>query len=223
MKKYKAIIFDFDGTLANTYNGIFNSYKYTAQQMELIEPTHDLVDRAIGSSPVDIFQSKFGLDKNKAIEATRIYRDRYSKNGIFEVELYDGMFELLNFLKLNNYYTGIATLKLEEFAIKMTENLKVRHLFDDIRGADKKDKLNKALILSKVLDVLQIDKSEALLIGDSLYDANGAKEIGVDFIAVTYGFGFKSVEDAKIYNPIFIAENPNDIINFLSKQMENIK
>lgn len=223
MKKYKAIIFDFDGTLANTYNGIFSSYKHTAQQMKLIEPTHELINTAIGSSPIDVFQSKFGLDKNKAIEATKIYRDRYSKNGIFEVELYDGMLELLTFLKLNNYYTGIATLKLEEFAIKMSENLKIKHLFDDVRGADNEDKLNKALILNKVLEALQIDKSEAILIGDSLYDANGAKEMGVDFIAVTYGFGFKSVEDAKVYNPVFIAENPNDIIYFLSKQMENIK
>lgn len=215
MKKYKAIIFDFDGTLANTYNGIFSSYKYAAKQLGLIEPTPELVDRAIGSSPVDVFQAKFGLDKNKSIEATKIYRDRYSKKGILEVELYDGILDLVTFLKSNNYYTGIATLKLEEFAIKMIESLEVNHLFDDVRGADNKDKLSKALILTKVLEILDIKPSDAVLIGDSLYDANGAKEIGVDFIAVTYGFGFKTIEDAKTYNPVFIAENPKDIITFL--------
>lgn len=216
MKKYKAVIFDFDGTLANTYEGIFNSYKYTAQKMKLAEPTYELVDRAIGSSPVEVFETKFGLDKDKSIEATKVYRERYSKNGILEVELYDGMNELLEFLKSNNYYTGIATLKLEEFAIKMTKNLQIYELFDDIRGADSKDKLNKALILKKVLEILNIEPSEAILVGDSLYDANGAKEIGVDFVAVTYGFGFKTIEDAKSYNPVFIAENPKDIIGFLA-------
>lgn len=54
-----------------------------------------------------------------------------------------------------------------------------------------------------------------MLIGDSKYDALGAKEIGIDFIAVTYGFGFKSANDTEIYDCAAICKNTNKLLNVL--------
>lgn len=212
----KAVIFDFDGTLANTFKGIFDSYKYSAQNLNLIEPTLELVDGAIGASLKDVFMTRFSLDSEKASLATIYYREYYSQKGILGVEIYQGIKELLEFLKANNYKIGLATLKLEEFAKKMANNLDISMFFDSIKGIDSANKLTKSQILVKCLEELEIDSKNAILIGDSEFDAIGAQEVGVAFIGVTYGFGFKLADDVTKYNPVFVAENPINIIEFLS-------
>ena len=207
MKQYKAVIFDFDGTLANTYEGIFNSYSYAAEQMGLQKPTRKMVDGAIGAAPPDVFQEKFMLTKEDADKATVIYRSRYAKYGIYEVQLYDGMQQLLEYLKNKKIKIGIATLKLEKFAKSICEYLNINELFDDISGVDNKDKLTKSQIILKSLSNMGVSPEDAVLIGDSKYDAVGAKEAGVDFLAVTYGFGFKQNEDIKDYDTVGIVDS----------------
>ncbi len=202
MKKYKAVIFDFDGTLANTYEGIFNSYTYAAQQLGLEKPTVELVDGAIGASPLEVFLTRFGLSEEKAMEATQIYRSRYKREGIFEVKLYDGMQQVLEFLNSQDIKIGIATLKLQQFASIMLDHLNIKDLFSDVSGADANDTLTKADIILQSLQNMGIDPSDAVLIGDSKYDAIGAEKAGVDFIAVTYGFGFKTLKDVSVYKTV---------------------
>lgn len=217
MKNYKAIIFDFDGTFGDTYSGIFGSYDYVAKKYNLCEVTDELVYSSIGSSPVKVFQTKFGLSTDDAQQATILYRSWYAKNAIECVTLYPGIYELLQQLKTNCIATGIATLKLEEFAIKMVNNMGVSHLIDVNYGADSENKLDKEAIVNKVIKSLGIKPSEALLIGDSENDGIGAMKAGTDFLAVTYGFGFKNPQEALQYSPVFIASNVTEIQGFLLK------
>ncbi len=206
MPKYKAVIFDFDGTLADTYQGIFDSYYYTAKEYNLAQVTDSLVGSSIGSSPHKIFESKFGLSSECAAQATRFYRTYYAEHAISCVTLYDGIYDLLCYLQETGCKVGIATLKLECFALQMLDKMNVANLVDVVCGADAENTLDKKEILENAMKQLGVTPEEVVLIGDSENDGIGANACGVDFIAVTYGFGFKEKTDALQYSPHAVAE-----------------
>ncbi len=211
MKKYECILFDLDGTLANTYQGIFNSYKYAAEQMELPLPTEKLVNEAIGGKLTEVFRDKFGLNANGVEEATDYYRKRYADKGIYEACPYPQMEDTLRKLKERGVCIGVATLKKEAFAKQMLEDLNLSQYFDVIVGMDTNDKLTKAGIIQKVLSILGQKTDRTVMVGDSLYDALGAEEAGVDFIGVTYGFGFRTVADVQKYKNVAVVNNPIEL------------
>lgn len=216
MKKYSCIIFDLDGTLANTYPGIYNSYHYACERMGMESPTNTIVGEAIGAPLLEVFEQRFHLDKEDALIAVEHYRKYYASNGIYEANAYDGMADTLDYLKRNGYLLGVATLKKEEFAVKILEELNLAKYFDVIVGMNSGDNLTKAQMLDKVSMMLNVDKSTAILVGDSSYDAVGAAEAEMDFIAVTYGFGFKTTSDTNKYTTIAVADTAYDLINKIS-------
>lgn len=215
MIKYECVLFDLDGTLANTYEGIFNSYKYAAEQMDLPLPTEKLVNEAIGAKLTEVFRDKFDLDDIRVDEATAHYRKRYADHGIYEACSYPQMDQVLRHLKESGLRVGVATLKKEEFAKQMLEHLNLAQYFDVIVGMDTKDNLTKAGIIQKILSILGQEAVKTVLVGDSFYDALGAEEAGVDFIGVTYGFGFKKVKDVQKYKNIATVNMPIEICDII--------
>ena len=215
MKQYNCILFDLDGTIANTYEGIFKSYKYVAEKMHLALPTEKLVNEAIGAKLPDVFSEKFGLAPDRIDEAIGHYRKRYAEQGIYEACAYPQMAETLTALKKRGKLIAVATLKKEDFANKMLEHLGLSQYFNVIAGMDTNDKLSKADIIRKVLLFLRQDADMTVMVGDSFYDAIGAKEAGVDFIGVTYGFGFKKAEDVLKYNNVGVVCTPIELCKII--------
>lgn len=218
MGKYKAVLFDMDGTLVNTYRGIFNSYTYAAKQMGLDLPDDALVGAAIGAPLSEVFATKFGLDESSVRIAVEHYRSYYAKHGFREIELYNGIKALLSYLKSNGYKMAVATLKREDFAVAILKDLKLDSFFEVIYGIDSNDKMTKSGIINKCLDTLGLRANEALYVGDSFYDAVGAAQSGLNFVGVTYGFGFKTEKEVAEYNYCFCADAPEDLIHWLEKK-----
>jgi len=214
-KKYKLIIFDFDGTLADTSEGILNCHKHALVSMGRPMPTNEELAGIIGGQLLKTYIERFKFSEEDAIKAVKIYRDRYAEKGIYEFNFYEGMKETLQSLKAKGYKTAIATLKAERFAKIMVENKGFSDLFDLIHGVDEKDTLTKTDLLDMCISELNVDKSEAILVGDSINDAVGAQKSKIDFLAVTYGFGFKTAEDLKDINPKFIVSQPLEIVKNL--------
>lgn len=212
MKQYSCILFDLDGTLANTFPGILHSYEYVAKHMGLESPSEKIVNEVIGAPLLEVFRERFGLDELMAIEAVRKYREYYEKYGLFEVDSYPEMENVLKKLKEKGKVVGVATLKNEIFAKKMLTNMGLGKYIDMIVGMDGKDKLTKALIIKKALKRLKQKEKNAVLVGDSFYDSLGAKEAGVDFIGVTYGFGFKKKEDIFMYDNVGAVDKPVELL-----------
>lgn len=190
MKKYKLIIFDLDGTLADTSEGIYNAHRHTVEQMG-IELHEDSLAGVIGGELLAIYQTRFGLSAECAREAVDTYRAWYQETGIFQAELYSGMDVLLAALKSQGMKLAVATLKREDFAVKLLKSLGVAQYFDVIYGMDHADTLNKSMLIEKCLRVNNGDKNSTVLVGDSLSDLQGAKNVEIDFLPVTYGFGFQ--------------------------------
>lgn len=212
MKTYKTIIFDLDGTLADTSEGIYNCIRYAQEKMSLPPISSEQMRSHIGPPMHESYERNFhltGLDLEKAIG----YHKEYAlTKGLFEASLYEGIPELLSRLKESGCKLAVATLKYEETAQKMLSFLNVAPYFDVICGALSDVKLTKAQLLEKCVDLCQGEKSTALLVGDSSYDALGAREAGIDFLGVTYGFGFTNKQEVDEFPNVGCAESPTEIL-----------
>lgn len=188
---YKLVVFDFDGTIADTSPGIIDSHIYALKAMGRETPDKSVLLKVIGGQLIKIYIENFGFEEKLARKAVKIYRDRYAEKGIHMATLYPGFKELLIFLKSKGYRIGVATLKAEKFAKEMLNELEIAEYFDIVCGMDDNDQLTKADLIKKCSRICSVSTSEMVLIGDSINDWRGATAAEVKFIGVTYGFGFK--------------------------------
>ena len=208
----KLIIFDLDGTLLDTSKGIMYCYTTVGEKLGLT--VHDVERReiVIGGPLSDGFSTLYEIaSKSQLDEAIAAYRALYSQEGINRFEVYDGISIMLKALKEHGFKLAVATLKLEEYAVKMLQAAGISEYFDTIKGWDGTDKSTKASIIAQALSDLHIAADDAVLVGDSEYDEKGAGIAGVDFLGVSYGFGLKNTENQKFT----IVESPQQISNFL--------
>lgn len=132
---------------------------------------------------------------------------------------YQGIYELLKNLKKNGYLIGVATLKGENFAKQMLEKAGLSKYFDAINGWYGTNDCTKACIIKRVISSLSLTNDYAILVGDSEYDAEGAKTADVDFLGVSYGFGIKKSETENLPYPI--VHSPKDIFDYISNTNKN--
>lgn len=187
----KAVLFDLDGTLIDSFEGIAKSAQYALRRFGINEENLENLRPFVGPPLVESFQKWYGLSAEQAIEATDIYRERYRPIGILECSLYPGVEECIRTLKAEGYQIGMASSKPEEFCRRILEHFGLLDLFDDVVGATFDRRIDtKEEVLNEVLRRWSdIPKDQMCLIGDTMFDLVGAKKIGIDCIAVSYGFG----------------------------------
>ena len=175
------ILFDLDGTLIDSSEGIIKSVLYTLDFYGIEETDTTKLYQFIGPPLSESFEKFYGFSNKKAYDAVQKYRERYNKTGIFECKLYPGVEKCIRTLKEQGYRIGMASSKPEVSCKRILEHFGILPLFDDVVGA--------------TFDGHRDKKSEMCLIGDTMFDVNGAKELGIFCIAVSYGFG--DVEEMK--------------------------
>ena len=188
--KYKYLFFDLDGTLSNTLEGVTNAAVYNFEKLG--EPLSDksVVRSFIGPPLQYSFEVLCGYPKEKADTAIEYFREYYEKSGWRECELFDGIRELLAELKSAGYKLAVATSKSEIFARPLLDMLGVGEFFDFVAGSDDSiGRSSKSDVISYALDTLSISASDALMIGDTKFDIEGANQVGLDSLGVLYGFG----------------------------------
>ena len=185
------VIFDMDGTLADTSPGILNSHRYAHKMMGRPEPTDEELDGVIGGPLLQNYANRFSFLDKDARTAVAFYRSYYAEHGIREAHLYAGMHETLKELKTRGAKLGVATLKAERFVKIMLQEMGIADLFDVIYGMDDQDSRTKAGLVQMCMNTIGVSAGQTVLVGDSIHDLNRAVESGVGFLGVTYGFGFK--------------------------------
>ncbi|MBP1566276.1 MAG: HAD hydrolase-like protein [Oscillospiraceae bacterium] len=211
MSKYKLVIFDLDGTIADTSPGILNCIRYTQKMMNLPQISYEAMLSHVGPPMEESYNRNFGLTGSELKKAVSYHKEYAMENGYKELTIYPGIIELCDLLRKSNIYIAIATLKAQSTAIKIFENLGLEDKFDIIAGNDINTPKTKSQLLDYCIEKFNVSREEALLIGDSEYDAIGAYESGIDFIAVTYGFGFKNHEQASSYKNIAVCDDAESI------------
>ena len=184
----KLVIFDMDGTISNSKDGIFFSYRHVADVLGKPQPTLEQLNMSLGGSLQSNIQRLYDLDDSEVQNAVFIYRDEYSAKGESLVVPFDGIKECINDLVSKNIIVSIATLKVAEFAVKLMVDWEMEKLFKSIQGADYEGRLTKADLIRACMKDADAEPSETVMIGDSMDDLNSARECGVHFIGAAYGF-----------------------------------
>lgn len=215
MNKYKFIIFDLDGTIADTSPGILNSIRYTQKKMNLPEISIEKMYSHVGPPMEESYHNNFGLEGDRLKQAVAFHKEYAIQNGYRELVLYDGMVDCLKELEASGYVMAVATLKAQSTATKIFTSLGIADKFAVIAGAVPEKHMTKSMLIELCMEKVGFEKRQTVLIGDSSYDAIGAKEAGVDFIGVTYGFGFKNKEEVDSYPNIGYVTEPSELLRLL--------
>ncbi len=218
---YKYLLFDLDGTITKSEEGIFNCIKYALDWAGIPYPEYSVFRSFIGPSLYDSFVREFGMDDAKAKEMVAKYRERYNVVGLFEAEVYEGVADTLCALKEKGCILSVATSKPTEPTLRILEKFGVGKYFDvvvgsnpDGTGSDKKHIISQVLeSLKKDHDLTEemIQDGQVVMIGDRRYDIEGGKACGLQTIGVLYGYG--SREEFEAAGADNIVETPEEIVN----------
>ncbi|HEL2411668.1 TPA: HAD family hydrolase [Streptococcus suis] len=189
---YQTILFDLDGTLTDSGQGILNSVAYALEKMGIEEPDTANLNRFIGPPLYESFSRFYQLspeDTQSAVDAFRVY---FKEKGMFENQLYPGIIPLLEELRTAGKTLVIATSKPEIFAKQILEHFGIARYFDVIAGASlDSSRISKADVIGYAINQLEAFPKHAVMIGDREHDIEGARMHQLPAIGVLYGYGSK--------------------------------
>lgn len=187
---FETVIFDFDGTLVDTSRGIFNGVNYALRAMGVAEDSDpDHLRRMVGPPLREGFAANYGVDGEIA---TAKYREYYSVTGLFECEAFNGIDDLLCALKDSGKRVAVATIKPQEYTVRIVEALGWSEKIDVIVGAPMDGSCDdKGALIGRVIERLGgVDASRTVMVGDRVSDIEGGRQNGLK--TVFCGFGFAS-------------------------------
>ena len=210
----KTILFDLDGTLTDSGEGIINCAALGLEYFGLPVPDRQTMRVFVGPPLHDTFV-KFGVPEDQADKAVEVYRSRYNTVGKFENAPYPGIIELLQTLKAHGHTLLVATSKPEGLSVEIMEKFHLAQFFGRICGASldrsrscKEDVIAYLLACNGTADNM-------VMVGDTHYDVEGAAAHGIPTIGVCWGYG--KVEDMVAAGAIAIAHDTSELLELLEK------
>lgn len=217
MSKFKYILFDFDGTLVDSSEGIFKSLTYAFEEMGHGTPSLELLRKFIGPPLHYSFTNFCGFSTEHAYEMTDKYRERYKVKGYLENRVYDGIPEMLEKLKNEGYILGTASSKPIKFIDDICTQRYIKKYFSFIGGTQFDNiKESKTVVIENAMASLGGNTDNTLMVGDRLFDIQGAHEAGIPCCAVLFGFGDRP--EFEEYKADYIIEKPSDIFDILKEE-----
>ncbi len=188
--KYPYVFFDLDGTLTDPGLGITNSIMYALKKFNIEETDRTALYKFIGPPLLDSFEQFYGFSKTDSWKALEYYREYFGVKGLFENEVYPGVYNLLQSLREKGHILMVATSKPTEYTTRILERFTLSKYFDYVSGSDMNEKnSDKAMIIENALKINNIDPKSVIMVGDREHDIIGAKKNNVDSIGVLYGYG----------------------------------
>lgn len=211
---YRYVLFDFDGTVYDTVEGITKSVQYALAKHGISAELSEL--RCFAGPPLaDKFMEVYSVTDEQARQLVEDYRERYRPIGLLECQLFEGMKELLVKLKEKGIKTAITTMKPQEMAEMLLEREGMIPLFDVIYGSTLTQNVSKQKLVEMAMDTLNADKADTILVGDTKYDIHGAHQAGIAAVGVRYGYAAENeLEDA---GADFIVDTMQELEAFLLK------
>lgn len=211
--RYDTVIFDFDGTLCDTGEGIQKSAAFALDAFHIPHEAWDKLGFFMGPPLLITFQEKYGVSPTEAEALVAKFRERYSETGIFESRLFDGVYKMLKSLKAHGAKVGIASSKPQTYIEQLLERFEILPFVDKVCGvtfqADCEPKAEIVARCAQALGVQEDAKETVLMVGDTKLDADGASANGFDMCGVSYGYGsrFEMIE----HGAKFIADKPDEV------------
>lgn len=213
------VLFDLDGTLTDSAEGIKKSVIYALEKKGVPVPSDEILTLFIGPPIVDSLREHCHMNDADAEETYGYFKERYNTVGKFENKVYEDVERMLVTLRQTNTYVAVATAKPEPLAKEVLDHFGLTKYFEIIKGADnargivhKEDILKEALADMKEISSNRTKKEITgwYMVGDRKYDMEAAKKLDCRAVAVTYGYGTQ--EELEAAGADYICHTPSDVI-----------
>lgn len=185
---YSEILFDLDGTITFSHPGICAGVKFALEKMGIEENDIEKLKRFVGPPLWDSFERFYGLSHKDAVKCVDWYRDYYRKQGIFEFTVVPGIDSLIKELYENGRRVFLATSKPQEFAEQVIERIGITEYFTKITGSFLDGKrVEKDEVIKYIRE--NYDLLNPVMVGDTIFDVQGAQKNGMESVFVSYGYG----------------------------------
>ncbi|WP_345891644.1 HAD hydrolase-like protein [Ruminococcus sp. OA3] len=215
------ILFDLDGTLTDSAEGITKCVQYALRHFGIDEPDLEKLKHFVGPPLQEQFMKAYHMPERQAEIAVAVYRERYAKIGMYENKPYEGIEEVLKMLREEKKILGVASSKPEIYVNKILEHFHIDTYFDVVAGAnmdgtrtEKDEVIEEALLRLGMTD----KREDVLMVGDRFYDVEGALKCGVQCIGAGYGYG--SPHELELAGAVYVADTVEDL-KILSERYRN--
>ena len=209
----KSILFDLDGTLTDSGEGIINCALLTLEHFGLPLPTREELRFFVGPPLAGSFL-KLGIPADRVVEAIQYYRSHYTVTGIHQNSVYPGIEKLLQDLLEQGHKLYIATSKPEFMAKGILEDFGLAKYFSQICGASTDTDRNTKEAVIAYLMSCNSEADNYIMIGDTIFDVEGAASLGIPAIGVSWGYG--NVADMIAAGAVAIAKDTDELFDLLN-------
>ena len=211
------LLFDLDGPLTDSKEGILRCVQYALAQCGRPEPDETKLYPFIGPPLSESFPAFCQMSPEETAFAVEQYRKRFSTIGMFENRVYDGVPEMLQRLKAAGKHLAVATSKPEPYTLQILTHFQLTDYFEVIAGSSlERDGETKADVIGYALKRLSIrpeQHTQCMMIGDRKHDAIGAKQQNIPFLGVSYGYAPEGELEA--YGASAILPSPTAVADYL--------
>ncbi|MCO8073499.1 HAD-IA family hydrolase [Acinetobacter lwoffii] len=211
----KNILIDLDGTLTDPKVGITTSARYGLEKIGHPISDEINIDWIIGP-PLKASLAKIlnvEADHVLAEQAVMGYRERFAVKGLYENHVFEGVAETLAELKRRGYRLFVTTAKPTVYAKQILEHFDLAQYFTEIYGSELNgERTNKAELIQYILEQQKLQADQCMMVGDREHDIFGARQNGIDTIAVNYGYG--SQEELALAQPKYKIDSFNQLLDY---------
>ena len=209
------MLFDLDGTLTESGEGITKSVQYALEKIGKPEEDLEKLKVFVGPPLMEQFMKYAGVDEATGRKAVEFYRERYEVKGIYENHPYESVEEMLQELKRKGYILAVASSKPEYYVTQILDYFKLSSYFDVVVGSEMNGaRTSKSEVIEEALKRINMSdkRNEVLMVGDKEHDVLGARAAGLDCVAVAYGYGTQ--EELTEANPLKIVDSVDELLHF---------
>lgn len=181
------VVFDYDGTLADTKAGIIATATTVLTRWGLSEEDLANVGDIIGPPFPEAYELVFGLSHEDAVEVTRQYREIYHKRDVEAWPAFPGVAELLRELRAAGKVLAVASSKTADLVRRGLADNEIAGLFDVVCAKERDGESTKADAIGAALATVNATPDDAVMVGDRFHDVEAAKACGVPCVGVLYG------------------------------------
>ncbi|MGK0268269.1 MAG: phosphoglycolate phosphatase [Paraglaciecola sp.] len=209
--KYKAIVFDWDGTLMDSIGKIVESMQTSAKHLGLPTPSFEQAKDVIGISLLPALKQLFNIqDEKAALELFHTYKEHFKDHTQIISPLFSGTIPLLESLKQQGYILAVATGKGRQGLEHNWQHSDTKHFFSASRTADDAQSKPSPDMLQQLLSELNLTADQVLMVGDTTYDMAMAEAINMDRIGVS--FGVHSADTLQKHTPLAVIDSLEELL-----------
>ncbi|MEG0378513.1 MAG: HAD hydrolase-like protein [Eubacterium sp.] len=216
--KYQCVLFDLDGTLLNSKEGVWRSFEYALEKLGYPEPKIEDIEPLIGPPIEQVFVTHYGYSEEDGWRGHDFYQEEYVTNGrMYKDPFFDGAAETIKTLKDLGCLVGVCTNKGEPTARQIVGHAQIGIPENQVYGPNGGSRTNKVEIISDFLKDFGYDtpdkKAEVLMVGDRYYDIEGAHACGIDAAGVSFGNGTR--EELLKAGAIAVVDHMMDLVELI--------